>query len=236
MEMNIVIPFRNTCGTDELNMCLKLIKKNLKIKYNKIYIIGDKFSISNNIIENIVIEEQKYSKWLDSNFLVLNYINKIGEPFILFNDDFFLTDTVEKIPHYYYSNLKNRLLTTYVINEKNNTIGLSNYGLNIKAFLNTYGDYENYEVHIPIIINYPDIMSEAINLCNMNDCPALKRTMYIKLCEKYDMDIDDLELEHDVKFNEPLRIIQYPFFSLTENNEFKVFREKLEEIADAREE
>jgi len=233
--MNIVIPFRNTCGIDELSMCIRLIKKNLKIKYDKIYIVGDEFSIPNNMIENIVIEEQKYSKWLDSNFLVLNYINKIGEPFILFNDDFFLTDTVEKIPHYYYSNLKNRLLTTYVINEKNNTIRLSNYGLNIKAFLNMYGNYENYEVHIPIVINYPNIMLEAINLCNMNDCPALKRTMYIKLCEEYNMEMEITELDYDVKFNEPLRVIQYPFFSLTDNCEFKAFKKELEEIADARE-
>ena len=28
--MNIVIPFRNTCGTQELKMCVKLIEKNMK--------------------------------------------------------------------------------------------------------------------------------------------------------------------------------------------------------------
>lgn len=232
--MNIVIPFRNTCGQEELEMCIKLIRKNLKMGYKHIYVIGDECNIIDVI--NINVKEQKYNKWLDSNFLVERYVDEIGEPFILFNDDFFLTKEVFNIPCYFYDTLKNRTLTTYIINEKINKIQLSSYGLNIQAFLNKFGNYENYEVHIPIVINYPDIMLEAINLCNINDCPALKRTMYIKLCEKYDTEIDDLELEHDVKFNEPLRVIQYPFFSLTDNIEFKVFKKKLEEIADAREE
>ena len=59
----------------------------------------------------------------------------------------------------------------------------------------------------------------------------------MKLCEKEGLiKLDKYKLEHDVKFNEPLRVIQYPFFSLTDNVEFKAFKEKLEEIADAREE
>ena len=118
-----------------------------------------------------------------------------------------------------------------MINEKNNTIGLSSYGLNIKAFLNTYGDYENYEVHIPMIVEYPSIMYDAIEQCNANDCPALKRTMYIKLCEEKDFFNSIVEIKQDVKFNEPLRVMQYPFFSLTDRAEFDVFRSTLEEIA-----
>ncbi len=232
--MNVVIPFRNTCGIEELNMCIRLIKKNLKINYDKIYIIGDKFLISDKNIVNRIVKEQKYNKWLDSNFLISIYIEEIGEPFILFNDDFFLTKEVFDIPYYSYGTLKNRILTTYIINEKTNKIQLSSYGLNIQAFLNEYEDYENYEVHIPMIIKYPNIMREAIVFCNFNDYPALKRSLYMKLCEKEGLiKLDKHKLEHDVKFNEPLRIIQYPFFSLTDNVEFKAFREKLEEIATA---
>lgn len=233
--MNIVIPFRNTCGQEELKMCIKLIRKNLKMKYNHIYVIGDECDIID--VVNINVKEQKYNKWLDSNFLVEKYINEIKEPFILFNDDFFLTKEVFNIPYYFYDTLKNRTLTTYIINERTNKIQLSSYGLNIQAFLNQYGDYENYEVHIPIVIKYPNIMRKAIIFCNLDDCPALKRSLYVKLCEKEGLiKLDKYKLEHDVKFNEPLRVIQYPFFSLTDNIEFKAFKEKLEEIADAREE
>ena len=231
--MNIVIPFRNTCGTEELSMCIRLIKKNLKINYDKIYIIGDKFDSFNIDIVNIVVEEQKYNKWLDSNFLVKKYIEKVEEPFILFNDDFFLTSDVYDIPCYYYDTLENRSLTTYVINDKINQIKISNYGLNIQAFLNVFEDYNNYEVHIPIIIDYPDIMNEAIEYCNKNDCPALKRTMYIMLCNINNKEVITEEIKHDVKFNEPLKVIQYPFFSLSDNVEFKAFKDKLEMIAAA---
>lgn len=228
--MNIVIPFRNTCGTEELDMCIKLIKKNLKIEYNSIYVIGDEAKSFDNSVINVVIKEQKYNKWLDSNFLVKTYIEMINEPFILFNDDFFLTDVVYEIPCYYFDTLQNRILTTYVINDKINKLRLSSYGLNIEVFLKEFGDFENYEVHIPMIIEYPEIMSEAIDKCNSNDCPALKRTMYIKLCEENKNWNSKVELKHDIKYNEPLRVIQYPFFSLTDRNEFNVFKETFEDI------
>ena len=235
MKMNIVIPFRNTCGEEELQMCIRLIFKNLNKKWQKIYIIGDEVHIFNAFIRNIVIEEQKYNKWLDSNFLIKEYIEKIGEPFILFNDDFFLTNEVYNIPNYYCSYLSRRLKTTWIINEKTNELKLSSYGLNIKSFIKNFGDYKNFEVHIPMEILYPDIMKKAIELCNINDCPALKRSMYMLICEENGYESAFEEKDYDVKFNEPLRVIQYPFFSLTDNVEFKAFKDKLDEIADARE-
>ena len=229
--MNIVIPFRNTCGTDELDMCIKLIKKNLKINYDNIYIVGDEVNQFKDSAINIIVNEQKYNKWLDSNFLIKTYIEKIGNPFILFNDDFFLTSTVDTIPCYYFDTLQNRSLTTYVINKEINKLRLSTYGLNISSFLKKFGNYENYEVHIPIKIEYPNVMYDAIEQCNINDCPALKRTMYMKLCEEKDFSNSIVEIKQDVKFNEPLRVMQYPFFSLTDRAEFDVFRSTLEEIA-----
>ena len=228
--MNIVIPFRNTCGTNELDMCIKLILKNFKLKYENIYVIGDTYINSQSICKNIRVEEKKYNKWLDSNFLIKTYIEKIKEPFILFNDDFFLTDVVEKIPCYYFNQLSERLLTTYVINDKINKLRLSSYGLNILAFINNFGDFNNYEVHIPIIIEYPSVMYDAIDLCNQNDCPALKRTMYMKLCEDKNYFNTIQEIKYDVKFNEPLKIIQFPFFSLTESKEFEIFKDTFESI------
>jgi|GEM_PF-4570807 len=231
--MNIVIPFRNTCGTNELDMCIRLILKNFKLKYENIYIIGDNYVNPQPICKNIRVEERKYNKWLDSNFLVKKYVETIKEPFILFNDDFFLTDIVDDVPCYYFDKLGERILTTYVINEKINKLRLSNYGLNILAFINRFGDFENYEVHIPMIIEYPSVMYDAIEICNQNDCPALKRTMYMKLCEERDYFNTTQEIKYDVKFNEPLKIIQYPFFSLTERAEFEVFKDTFEDILGA---
>ena len=222
--MNIMIPFRDTCGTHELEMCIRLIKKNFKIAYNKIYVIGDCY-VSPDVV-NIIVEEQKYNKWIDSGFLVDYYIKNIGEPFILFNDDFFITAPVNELPAYYFSQLSKRILTTYVI-DKTNKLRLSTYGLNIKQFIDMIGDADNYEVHIPLIVEYPDKMSEAIKICKDNDFPALKRTMYMKLIESTNP--VKKELPHDIKYGEPLHILQYPFFSLTDT-EFNAFRNELMKI------
>lgn len=231
--MNVVIPFRNTCGTKELQMCLKLIQKNLIIKYNEIFVVGDKVDFDlNDGITNIIVEEQKYNKWLDSSFLVQCYIDKIKEPFILFNDDFFLTGKVNNIPYYHYSTLEERSLTTNVIDAKVNQLRPSAYGLNILKFISIFGDFNNYEVHLPIIIEYPEIMSEAIKLGKELDCPALKRTLYMKLLNDRCIKCNIISISNDCKFGEPLRIIQYPFFSLTDSKEFEVFECELNRILD----
>lgn len=230
--MNVVIPFRNTCGTTELNMCVKLIKKNLKLKYEKIIIIGDDCEFKMSKVKNIIVEEQKYNKWIDSSFLVERYISMYHEPFILFNDDFFLTDVVKEIPSYYFDTLSNRLLTTNVIDTKINKLRPSTYGLNIKQFINIYGDFRNYEVHIPMIVEDPVAMKVAIDRCKQDDCPALKRTMYryiISLMTDGETEDNAVELQHDIKFGEPLKTIQYPFFSLTDK-EYDVFEEQFNDI------
>jgi hypothetical protein len=80
-----------------------------------------------------------------------------------------------------------------------------------------------------MIIDYPLLMSLAIDEVNGNDCPALKRTMYQKLVEeKYGLS-NHIELTRDVKFGEPLNVLQYPFFSLTDK-EFDVFYPVFEDI------
>ena len=92
--MNIVIPFRNTCGTQELEMCVKLIEKNMNKLFKNIYILGDEVDFVHPRVENIVVKEQKYNKWLDSGFLVdyfIQSVNRLNEAFYLFNDDFFIT-------------------------------------------------------------------------------------------------------------------------------------------------
>ena len=229
---NIVIPFRNTCGTAELEMCVKLISKNMKVPFNKIYILGDECGFTHPLVENILVKEQKYNKWLDSNFLVQYYICHIDKTnqFILFNDDFFLTKEIAQIEDYYFDTLKNRVLTTYIIDTKINKLKPSMYGLNILKFIDTYGDFRNYEVHIPMMVEYPLLMSLAIDEVNGNDCPALKRTMYQKLVEeKIGNNKKQIGLQYDVKFGEPLNIIQYPFFSLTDR-EFDVFKNNFEDI------
>lgn len=231
--MDVVIPFRNTCGTQELAMCVALIKKNLKIKYDKIYIIGDDCGFEDEEVINVIIKERRYNKWLDSGFLVRYYCVNHEKEFILFNDDFFLTAPVYNIPAYYFGTLENRLLSTYVIDNKINKLRLSEYGLNIDKFLDTHGDYKNFEVHIPMIVTRPDLMAVAIELTEREYCPALKRTMYMKLLGKRDRRVINYrELNHDIKFNEPLRVMQYPFFSLTDK-EFDVFKKDFKKILES---
>lgn len=226
--MNVVIPYRNTCGSEELEMCIKLIKKNLDIPISVIYVIGDLFDFNDNLLYNKKVEEQKYNKWLDSNFLIEYYIKNYSnnEPFILFNDDFFITSKVNSIGQYYCETIKDRILTTNIIDSKTNSIRLSMYGLNLQAFLKHFDNFENYETHTPMLIEKPEVMLEAIRIGKLYDCPALKRTLYMYLLKAKGQ-----ELKYDVKFGEPLRIMQYPFFSLTDRAEFLAFEKELAEIA-----
>ena len=231
--MNIVIPFRNTCGTNELQMCVKLINKNMQDYFSKIYIIGDEIDFVDKSVHNIVVTEQKYNKWLDSSFLVDYYINTYDEEFYLFNDDFFITSplTSADFQYYYYGTLGQRIQTTYVIEPKTGILRLSAYGLNIKRFIDLFGDFDNYEVHILMPVLYPQIMKEAIEVTKAADCPALKRTYYMKLLEEKHLvsGCSKTGLPHDIKFGEPLRVLQYPFFSLTDT-EFRAFEKDFETI------
>lgn len=231
--MNIVIPFRNTCGTKELQMCLKLIKKNLIVEYNEVFVVGDEvdFPLMDGV-RNLIVQEQKYNKWLDSSFLVQHFIEEIGGKFILFNDDFFLTGKVDNIPYYHFSTLDERSLTTNIIDAKTNRLKPSAYGLNILKFIDLFGDFDNYEVHLPMIIEYPEIMSNSIRLGKELDCPALKRTLYMKLLKDRGIEYNATNIQHDCKFGEPLKIMQYPFFSLTDSKEFEVFESDLNRILD----
>jgi hypothetical protein len=231
--MNVVIPFRNTCGDKELKMCIQLIKKNLKMDYNNIYILGDYCGFDDDdIVKNIIVKEQKYNKWLDSNFLVMYYITNISkEEFLLFNDDFFLTEPIYEIFNYFCGTVSTRILTTYVINEGTCSLRPSAYGLNLLNFEDNFGDFRNYEVHIPMRVEYPELMAMAIDYSKEFDCPALKRTIYMKILEDRDMEVISKSMgrEYDCKFGEPLRIMQYPFFSLTDK-EFKAFEDDLNNI------
>jgi hypothetical protein len=232
--MNIVIPFRNTCGTNELQMCVKLINKNMQDYFNLIYVVGDEIDFIDSSVINIKVKEQKYNKWLDSSFLVDYYIKNISnESFILFNDDFFITSPIcaEDLKYYYFETLNQRIKTTYVIEPKTGVLRLSAYGLNIQRFIDLFGDCENYEVHIPMPILYPEVMSQAIEETKEYDCPALKRTYYMKLlADKHLVSgCSKAGLPHDIKFGEPLRIMQYPFFSLTDT-EYKAFEKDFEKM------
>ena len=120
--------------------------------------------------------------------------------------------------------ISQRQKTTNVIDTKICQLRPSMYGLNLKAFLSACGDYENYETHTPMYIEKPQIMLEAIKLGKQYDCPALKRTIYMYLLQK-----KGFELKNDVKFGEPYREMQYPFFSLTDT-EFKAFEKELNKI------
>ena len=232
--MNIVIPFRNTCGTNELQMCIKLINKNMTDYFSLIYVVGDEIDFVDSSVINIKVKEQKYNKWLDSSFLVDYYIKNISnESFFLFNDDFFITSPLkaDDFKYYNFGTLLDRIETTYVIDNKTGILRLSAYGLNIKKFVSTYGNYKNYEVHIPMPILFPDIMSQAIAETKENDCPALKRTYYMKLLEDKGLSSEcSIEtIPYDIKFGEPLRVMQYPFFSLTDV-EYRAFEKTFEEI------
>lgn len=223
--MNIVIPFRNTSGEAELKMCLDLAFSNYQVPFENIVVIGDQVEAYNMRVKNVVVEERIYNKWLDNSFLVKKYIEEVapGKPFILFNDDFFVTDVVKDCRTNYFSGgLKTRMEKTFVIDKRAGRVRLSEYGLNIKACIAAEGDIINGELHLPLMVKYPDLMLKVIDRCNKGNYPAMKRSVY--LAEVGEEFID--EVASDVKFGEPHLTFQRPYFSLTDD-QFRFFESEL---------
>ena len=223
--MNILIPFRNTGSQEELKMAIELILSNYKVPFKYIYIVGDTIDFDNENVKNIIIEEKIYNKWLDCNFLIEKYINNVcsDQPFLLFNDDFFITDIVcQYKTNFYCGTLQERLEKTYVLDYKMKVVRISDYGLNIKSCIAKNGNIINGELHLPMYIDKPTLMLDVIKQCNSENYPAMRRSVYLLKRGKNNIQ----EVTSDVKFSEPHFTLKKPYFSLT-NDQFEFFKDEL---------
>ena len=222
--MNIVIPFRNTGGQAELKMTLDLLFSNYQVPFRDVIVMGDPIDAYNSRVRNIVIEERIYNKWLDCNFLIKAYITEVGkdEPFIIFNDDFFVIEPVTEFKTNFYCGLLNtRMEKTFIADKKIGKVRLSEYGLNIKACIAANGNIPNAELHLPMYVANPAIMLNAIQKANEGNYPAMRRSLYLHMTRE-----NITEIPSDVKFGEPHMTLQRPFFSLTDD-QFCYFRDEL---------
>lgn len=165
--MNVVIPYRKPKDDREIYLCVDLIKK--KYPNKKIYVMGD--VVKHKDITSIYVptSKEKRTRWYDSCNNVLQYIEKVKEPFILWHDDIFITDfDFELENNYYCQTIRERLKRLY------HSVN-SDYHL---RFQRVPQDYKDYEIHIPFIVENVELYKECILEAFENGTTPLVKTIY----------------------------------------------------------
>lgn len=130
---DIVIPYQKN-NSGELETCLKLIDKN--VPHRKVHII-EQFNNSSYSMLPHINQILKLS-WAIDNL-------DITDKFILFNDDFFVMQPIEDIPHYYRGTLSD-----HIDSRKHNDF----YTRTLKITRDYLRDGAlSYELHTPFIFN-----------------------------------------------------------------------------------
>lgn len=246
-------PYR-VSSEDEIYLSIKLANK--FYPNSEFYIYGDKidlsrfaqqseeFSVSHNIeqddtekslidrIHNVYVEPL-YNKWLDVNHSIEKFINEVGEPFVLMNDDFFIVEPNVDLEVTYVGDLETRMDATIVIDKATNTMRYSAYGLNLKAYRDFCGngDVLHSEFHMPLYVADPMTMLFAIKDCNNYYFPALRRTYYVSLMSKCH-GLETIFRQFDVKYAEPYHKITDHFFS-TDDVSYNYFKDDLLKVLES---
>lgn len=166
--MNIVIPYRKLQSDKEIQLSVPIW---LKWKNDlKIYVVGDEVpsSIKDKVI-NIVRPFNHSDN--DASENILEYIDKVGEPFIQSNDDIFITDySVEIKNNFYYGTLKDKLEFVKARGQENQWY--------YKQFKKLPSEWKMYELHIPFIVKNPQLYKKCILDSFKLGTPSMKYTIY----------------------------------------------------------
>ncbi len=174
--MNIVIPYKKRKNNRKIYYCIDLIKK--KYPNSDIYVIGD--IVKREDVKNIYIPPyiNQKNRGDDSCNKLLKYIEFIGQPFILFHDDIFITDFNFDLKCNYYSDTIENLM-------KNKDPEHIYYS----KFLKLPQEYKHYDLHIPFIVENVELFKECILEAFENDTTLVVRSIYgNKLNDENDKD------------------------------------------------
>ena len=152
MNPDIVYIYNKSCSMwmgREIIYSIRSLEK-YGVNYGKVIIVGDKPELFNDKIINIPKIDQgpfKEKKILDK-LLTACRSEIVSNPFVFFNDDFFLVKKIDfaKLRYYYFDNLRNKILfrkvnDTYMRALKNTRDALFNKSLPEKYF----------DIHYPML-------------------------------------------------------------------------------------
>ena len=192
---DIVIPLRRALLNEELRYTIRSIEKNMP--GHKIWFSGYRpkfFSGKLNVVENPTLEGNKYQK-SHSNQMAACKHPGVSDPFLLFNDDFFVMKPVAEFEDFHRGPVTERIA------ELEELVGASGYLNALKltlTILKELGveDPVDYGLHIPLTV-YKDKWIEAWNLQmkhNPDKKPVHMRTVYGNLNNVASKRMDDVKI------------------------------------------
>lgn len=142
MPVDVVIPLRDKPSVyddEELRYSLRSIDKHMDVR--DVWVVGQPRGwLSVNWIPATDAGSTRYNSAY-RKIMKACYNPYVSDPFVLFNDDFFLLKRLNEIPDYYDGTLKDRIKTTG-----------GEYFKMLKKSLD-YSDGKNYAVHTPVVIH-----------------------------------------------------------------------------------
>lgn len=204
-------------NSEELKYSIRTVEKNINFK--KIYLVGDKpewFKITEKSIyvKSQNLNLQKYGLGSVPILHLKNFLNSglMPESFLLFNDDFFIMNKIDKWIDYYRD-------------EKDyNKKALKNHGYHKKTLrsLQYTETKRKYNLHIPILIekkNFEQLLKMWESFSNKD---IDFRTLYGNLFIKSDKKIFDLKIGNNFKYSEEnIKLIRSSKFISTSDESFK---------------
>lgn len=171
-DLDVVYTIKQYNNNHELRYSLRSL---INLPHKDVWIVGHKPEWANvNHIPSDVIGKNKISN-TNHNWLMVAMNKSISDPFILMNDDFFISNPVDSLEHgylcsnkefsdYYMNNHRDSYYTQVIINT---TDRLSQLGID---------DAMCYELHTPMIIYKKDII-KALDNHNYKSLPVNIRTL-----------------------------------------------------------
>lgn len=155
MKPDIVYIYNQTCSKwrgQEIKFSIRSLEK-FGGNYNHIIIIGDKPPFLNDKVIHIQKKDEDgvfKEKRLYEKLLVACKSDQVSDPFIFFNDDFFLSKKIDfsKLRFYYFDNLKNKILKRPKEDTYKRALKNTLDALTIKEL-----DSRHFDIHYPMYYN-----------------------------------------------------------------------------------
>jgi len=195
--MDIIIPLRRAIINEELRYTIRSIEKNMP--GHEIWFSGycpRIFSQKVNVVENTTFGDNKY--WRSHhNQLAAVKDSRVSDPFLLFNDDFFVMEPIEEFVDYH----RGPLVESIARLEKQ--VGASGYLNGMKLTLDILkelgvADPLDYGLHIPLTIHKKEWLKawKIRKKYADNPYPVHMRTLYGNLANvaQYENRMDDVKI------------------------------------------
>ena len=157
-DLDIVYVVKDAVYNDELRYSLRSVDENFP--HRQVWFIGGK-PMYLHPDKQIIVDHRAGNKWdkVRIMFKMIAENNDITEDFVLFNDDFFVLQPVENLPPFSYGTLPQLCRRVEAKNGGKPTPYTKSLERTTKALQDAGLTIQNFELHVPIILNRKNLLS-----------------------------------------------------------------------------